>query len=145
MIESCCDAAAGEHLEAVGKQALVGLRQRTPPGCTAPESELSREDLITNLSGWQSRLYDVDGCPVRLDIAGMQTFPDDDHCFPGIRAVTIGTPLGASTSDSAALVLPRPRRSALRRDAHQSTRSGRRSPSDGDRHGLSARGSRPVV
>lgn len=101
VIESCCDTAAGEHLEAVGKQALVGLRQRTPPGCTAPESDLSREDLITNLSGWQSRLYDVDGCPVRLDIAGMQTFPDDDHCFPGVRAVTIGTPLGASTSGSA--------------------------------------------
>jgi hypothetical protein len=57
--------------------------------------------LIANLSGHDTRMFDANACPIRVDIARMETLPDDHHCWPALQLVTIGTPFGASTKRSA--------------------------------------------
>jgi hypothetical protein len=100
LFEACCGHTADEQLEEVALWSLDALREPTPDRCTAPESDLDREDLLTNLSAVRARMHDRAGCPIRLDIARMETLPPDTHCWPGLTSVSIGTPFGSSTNDS---------------------------------------------
>jgi hypothetical protein len=100
LLQSCCDPAADTHLGDFAEQSLEGLREHPPPRCTAPASDLSRENLVTNLSGHDTRMFDTTGCPIRLDIVRMETFDSDHHCWSNMGVIKIGTPVGESTADT---------------------------------------------
>ena len=101
LVEACCGE-SGRRIDQLTRASLEGIRQRAPARCTGTESDLDREDLNTNLFGKRKRLSDREGCPIRTDVARMEMLPTDDHCFPGLGMVTIGTPFGASMKVSAA-------------------------------------------
>ena len=100
IVEACCDDAARAELSNVALQSLEGMRIHEPRRCRDEESDLDREELDTQLFGYDDRMYTDEGCPVRLDIVAMGTAPDDHHCFPGVSSVSIGTPFGASKQDT---------------------------------------------
>jgi hypothetical protein len=101
LFQSCCHPAADEELEEIAEQSLLGLRERAPANCTGPESDLSRESLLANLSGHDTRMFDTNDCPIRVDIVNLETLPSDHHCWPGLQLITIGTPFGTSTTRTA--------------------------------------------
>ena len=100
IVEACCDDAARAELSNVALQSLEGMRIDEPRRCRDEESDLDREELDTQLFGYDDRMYTDEGCPVRLDIVAMGTAPDDHHCFPGVSSVSVGTPFGASKQDT---------------------------------------------
>ncbi len=100
LVEACCGAVAEEHLDAVAAAALDGTRDVAPARCTNPASDLGQETLVENLTGKAGRMVDGDGCPIRSDIASMETLPEGHHCWPGVTILRIGTPLGASRHDT---------------------------------------------
>lgn len=99
LVEACCGESS-ERLDQLALASVEGLRQRAPARCTGPESDLDREDLVVNHFGRRRRMFDRDGCPIRTDIASLETLPADHHCSPGLSILTIGTPLGASIQAS---------------------------------------------
>lgn len=102
VVEACCDESARAELNDVALQSIEGMRIDEPDRCRSEESDLAQEELETQLIGHDDRMYTDDGCPVRLDIVAMGTAPADDHCFPGVSSVSIGTPFGASKQDTPA-------------------------------------------
>ena len=107
LVEACCDDAAADHFEAVAVAALNGTRERAPAGCDRPESDLDEETLIENLTGKPGRMTATDGCPIRTDIARMETLDDEHHCWPGVAFLVVGTPIGASRHDTGQQVFQR--------------------------------------
>lgn len=107
LVEACCGDDAAQHFEAVAAAALNGTRERAPAGCDRPESDLDAETLIENLTGKSGRMTGSDGCPVRIDIARMETLPDEHHCWPGVTFLTVGTPVSASRHDTGERVFVR--------------------------------------
>jgi hypothetical protein len=100
LVEGCCGPDAVAHLDDVAGAALIATRTQAPSRCTNPSSDLSSETLTENLTAKTSRMFDGYGCPLRADIARMQTLPETDHCWPGLTFLVIGTPTGASINDS---------------------------------------------
>ena len=99
MVEGCCGPDVTEHFDALAVAALAGTRERTLARCPKPESDLDQETEVDNFFGSQGRVYDRDGCPLRRDIATMRTLPPDDHCWPNVTSLVIGTPLGTSYAE----------------------------------------------
>ncbi len=89
LVEACCGEPAS-RLDQLARASVEGTRQRAPARCTGPASDLDREELHTNLSGKRTRVTDRDGCPIRTDVASMQTLPANHHCFPGLGMATMG-------------------------------------------------------
>lgn len=100
VVEGCCGPEALDHFDDLAGAALIATRDVAPPDCTDPASDLSAESLVENLTAKTSRMFADDGCPLRSDVASMETLPDDHHCWPGLTILVIGTPIGASTGDT---------------------------------------------
>lgn len=99
LVEACCDDEARRHLADLVAASLHGVRERAPAHCSTPESDLDREELITNLLGKGRRLIDGDGCPIRTDVASLTPADPTHHCWPGVSFATIGTPFGSTPAD----------------------------------------------
>lgn len=102
VVEACCEPAATAELFNIAEASYEGLRIDEPARCIGDESDLAREETLSQVFGAGSRMYTTSGCPLRLDIVALGTAPAYDHCFPGVRSLTVGSPVGASTKASPA-------------------------------------------
>jgi hypothetical protein len=102
VVEACCEPAATAELFNIAEASYEGLRIDELARCIGDESDLAREETLSQVFGAGSRMYTTSGCPLRLDIVAWGIAPADDHCFPGVRSLTDGSPVGASTKASPA-------------------------------------------
>jgi hypothetical protein len=107
LVEGCCGTQAMEHFDALAVAALEGTRERTLPRCPKPESDLDQESEVDNYFGSRARMYDRDDCPLRRDVATMDTNDADHHCWPNLTTLVIGTPLGATYAEGTGRVYAR--------------------------------------
>jgi hypothetical protein len=96
VVVGCCgEEATGDAFLQVAEGARDATRERAPDWCDEPHSDLDQESFLINYFARHERAFDDEGCPVRGDIVSWRTEPPTAHCYPGVRFLTVGAPVGA--------------------------------------------------